>query len=739
MANINTPIQPTNDPNYLRRTQSIDVPRDIKPEGVAPLNILPQGVTVADRSPELRGKAAAAGMQAEAQGIQGFGDMFNTIAGIGDFLGKAGDSLVKKSIENQVYDTVKTAQQAQMNALEDLKNNPQALNLISKSQTADESMPSDLENLPNNLGSLQGAKDSGKISNTYYYSRLVAEAKDLRAKYPGYKDYIDQQFSKVSGVNPANAYIQGLIGDINRMSNATAGAKNKVDKFIESNIGLPNSEKIKALWDNGQINQLQVFQWAAPYHQQETKLRTQGLAIQNIEAGDKYNVKQSQLHGSDIAATTVSNFIDKIASVGTPAGMDKPSNIMDLITRAENGQIPQEQIQAFGQQLVQSREQLRMDLVRKFDTPGVDGVSLTRRVGGIEDRNKIINASLGQLDNFIDSMGKGQFAIAQASANAIKSRTDDNALKLMNNPKFGNYFQQLPVLKQLGGDSFTQEFFKDLIRNDVPKQYQEYVKGMQMEQMTQTQRTKNGSPLTYNDIFSDMKDKGIDDPRVTRNVLSTIDRVTDPKTPDPVKLGIISSAFDPNNRGMIAKLNRDAVDSRGRPVKGQYGVFADFTSPAMTKEIMRLSAKDPSIADNYKNWTESTFSQLFGQSVRNLNQSETLLTSRPDTLKLNWDPVNKRFDLYYKNTGDTSDARQVAFLQRNINQINSGLYSMKNVAKMMGNEDIESYLIQTLRNVGGKPNEMGVSGIPITMMEAINKASGKDASFKDRWHLRNDD
>jgi len=42
----------------------------------------------------------------------------------------------------------------------------------------------------------------------------------MRAQYPGFKEYIDQQFSKVTGENPANAKISHLTQEINRAASS---------------------------------------------------------------------------------------------------------------------------------------------------------------------------------------------------------------------------------------------------------------------------------------------------------------------------------------------------------------------------------------------------------------------------------------------------------------------------------------------------------------------------------------
>ena len=55
MANINTQINPTNDPNYTNTTRPISIPDSIRPQGVETNRIMPEGVKQGDRSAEYDG------------------------------------------------------------------------------------------------------------------------------------------------------------------------------------------------------------------------------------------------------------------------------------------------------------------------------------------------------------------------------------------------------------------------------------------------------------------------------------------------------------------------------------------------------------------------------------------------------------------------------------------------------------------------------------------------------------
>ena len=72
-----------------------------------------------------------------------------------------------------------------------------------------------MQRLPGSLETLTAARDNGKMSETYYYQQIYNMAKQMRSQNPMFRDYIDNQFSRITKEQPANDLIKSLTGDIN--------------------------------------------------------------------------------------------------------------------------------------------------------------------------------------------------------------------------------------------------------------------------------------------------------------------------------------------------------------------------------------------------------------------------------------------------------------------------------------------------------------------------------------------
>src|SRR5258705_4413843 len=195
MAPFNPPINPLNPDDYTRKARPVDIDQGIKPKGVSQNQIMPQGVMQGDESAKYAGEAAAAGIKGQAVQSTAYGDLFKDLAATVDFAGKGGVEVVKKDIEDKVYEVANRERQAYTDVLEKIKSGEGVKNILDPDAGAIENgVPSDVAGASDTLVALKGAKDSGKIPRSYYDDRLLAEAKKLRSQFPGFKEYIDQQF-----------------------------------------------------------------------------------------------------------------------------------------------------------------------------------------------------------------------------------------------------------------------------------------------------------------------------------------------------------------------------------------------------------------------------------------------------------------------------------------------------------------------------------------------------------------
>lgn len=719
MAQFNPAIQPTNDPNYENRSRPIDVPDSLRPRGVEENRIMPEGQKIGDRSAEYLGQAAAFGMQADGASKKAYGDLFAGIVGIADFAGKAGVQMVKKDIEDRVYDVANKERLAYTESLEQIKAGKGVKSLLDARAEADggsDELPDEVDGLPDRLGSLTGARDAGKISNSYYQARLLAEAKDLRARYPGFRQEIDDQFARVTGVNPANAYINSLVGDINRAAAAANKGQSKIESYILQRQGYPNAVKMYHDFKAGLIKDTDVLTWAAPYERQEQELKMRAAKINDAKA-TRGEVEYQASRGADAAfGMVVGRSVDQMLGRMQINSAEDASKL-DLQVKA--GAIPASRFQELGQEIADHRAQLKIQMKKDADVNGIT------KILGADEVNKRIDASLQQLEVLNDRVYHKDFGGIYRTAKAIKSQTEDDTMQLLQNTKVGPAMRQMMVLREIGGEQWFQKFNLDLIKSGLPAHYSAYAERWMSEIASQTNMRTTGMPVTLNDMLDEFKAKGMNDNKVNSAIINMIGKISDKDTPDEVKSNLALAAFHPNNNSFISKLNVDGVDSSGRKIQGMNATFQKFTTPEMTAAMKKLGETKPEIWNNYVNWAKTTLgTELISREVQDLK-------TIPDNanVKVGWDDKNSRFfaidtrpdSLKEVQRGYHVSAASNQYFKRveaSLNRINSNLGNYKNIAEASGG-DVNAFLLKSIADIGGRDALTKVEGIPFQMLQQI--------------------
>src|SRR5258708_10744350 len=155
------------------------------------------------------------------------------------------------------------------------------------------------------------AQNMGHVNDTLYTMNLNSLAKQLRAQYPGYKDYIDQQIQSVSGVDPANAVMRNLLEDINRNASNAKSEHDKVTTMVRAAVtggvgaigpnGIPNAAILSSMCDRGQVTPDQVYAYIAKYSAKDWQ-RTQEM---NERANDQGKLSDIQTKAEQSFAKTV--------------------------------------------------------------------------------------------------------------------------------------------------------------------------------------------------------------------------------------------------------------------------------------------------------------------------------------------------------------------------------------------------------------------------------------------------
>src|SRR5574337_583217 len=123
----------------------------------------------------------------------------NAISGVASLA----DQIVKQTISSDIQ---KGVDQQQSQFTGQLENTAKSMGISTGNQGMDILPTGD---------QTQNIRAGNKINDTLYSANITSIAKQLRAQYPGYRDYIDTEISKVSGMPVANAYYKNLMQDIN--------------------------------------------------------------------------------------------------------------------------------------------------------------------------------------------------------------------------------------------------------------------------------------------------------------------------------------------------------------------------------------------------------------------------------------------------------------------------------------------------------------------------------------------
>lgn len=740
MAEFDPVIQPLNDPSYTRDSRGVDVPNNIRPEGVQQNQILPRGVDTPDRSAEYIGKSMASSAEASGAASKGLADLFAGIIGIGDFSVKAADAIIKKDIERQVYDLADKERQEYTARLEEVAfgagaKKSRSLFDANAEMTDADNLPTDLENLPETLNSLKAASDAGKISNTYYTGRLLAHAKELRARYPGHRQYIDDQFAQVTGMNPANARIQALTSDINRAVTSRQTLQNKMITEVLKWNGYANEgiDATKALQkiQSGEWTSLEdVSRWTAKGAAREYELKLKALERADRKGSAEEQVQNATVEAGLFAAVKVENMINRIEA---RAGITTPADIKDRIERSN---IDPTEWRGIINDLKLSRDTIIADVKQKLYEGGRDSMAARMRMTPAQV-DEFAAGSVKDYDRYIKAVEDKDTGMIERTANWIKDKTNANIQFAMKDADIGSLVQISQfVEKTLGNNPTMLKMWNDrLIFQNSSGKWKGFLTTFEAQFRSGERADATGVPRVYNDLATAIEKNEIKDKAHVTKIINAVGDIAKPDIPDAEKLALIKAAFSARNQKFIARLNPDGVDAKGRDIPGQWATFSRWTSPTVAAEVKRLSDRyDPKIWKDYQNWTEDTLvNQLIPKQLMNLNSIQD-----EANLRVSWNSSTLSFRqettltteqkrLLGLGAGRTPRMQQI---DATLDRINEGNIALASVAKAL-NIDPEEYVFKTLMDAGLNPASGRIKGLNAKLVDAIRNSKLKDKMTPD--------
>lgn len=574
MAKFDQPVQEQGDPNYLRWAKSIEAP-----------------------SPNLAGaKAIEGATEAITEGTKGLNKFAEQQAQA--TAEKAADTIqgdYGSSVKALYEKTFPGQSEAELNSpIDSVTNN-------------------DTKNVPKPITdgiayarNVSAARDQGgtpmHIRETEYYRQLFQKASELRSQWPGYRDYIDKGFEKVTGITPtANAYIKSMISELNE----AYGKKNSDDTHLQSQFAqhnsIPGVADIRSQYNAGLLTPDQAWHKMAKV---TAVLGTAQLAKSTAE------IRTSQLgFDEDHGIAAMSAYIPGVVH----------SAISGVLGKYDLDKMDDATWQSVARDLMVSRAQTEKNIdsffTGKKNTDGTfsPGIREQMRDKYVDYRKNLMS----QYDLWDKIVADKDFSYAKATkaaAESMENQNNYNVLKSKNDTAIA--YQALGIAKHFGAGVLAPQTLATLSGSNKPVPDASELRvmlgsaagGLNLGNITSMKQALG---------LIDKENKGKSPESNNQHIQDVLNTIANSNATDEEKAHLAKYMFGTKDSDWLSLVKQDSVDPvTGKAVDGRHAVFWRLSKPAFVSQMQQLGGKS---LQDYNQWMEDTFKRdIIGPDIHAL-------------------------------------------------------------------------------------------------------------------------
>lgn len=617
--------------------------------------------------------------------------------------------------------------------------------------------PKDVTNALAKVQTINDAKEQGsKFRTTSLDANLTDTLKDIRSRYPGYRDYIDEQASRIIGYNPANKLISDQIAQLNEQTSNARKEQDFWEKQIVNSGFDKSSDVLNQFRQDHNIAAVQNYLAKNNSAVEGVKRQISDFNLSNAKAADVQTKAENAAYAlSDHAATAYfmnRGIVDENGVEGPSS--DQISTKLQQLQASPNGR-DAEAIRNAGMQLEALRQRNQLELMTQLrNQKNSDGRSIYDTLGP-KRVNEIVNETIGKYyDAQHRGLTDGNLGLVFAVQNAGADVVNNAAFKVLKNPTLSGIATTGAVLNKLmpnlspglmeevnktyssGGGTGAAGIASDLVKLSN----QQFKQGLAQTGGTSASGP-NGTVYTFKQA-QDEQDRAQQATHATdqqkvqaiNNVLKLKQSLVE-KDPRAVDAGI-AFFYDPSNRGSLSKYMDDYYDKSTNTIKkGRTGAFQDLTTPDITKSVWdRSLAGNGTAWEFYKSWARgeaipalTTIAKTWNTNEVQYENNKTIHGAEGDMPSgtdhhFYWDTDKHQIgitDLRGQplNIEDTWRQNPDIFAVRNANVM---LRSLSNIAKQEGTEP-NAFAFKVLKDAGWAPPSLDTRGTS-TVSDLIIKA-----------------
>lgn len=557
------------------------------------------------------------------------------------------------------------------------------------------------------LESLHTAYQRGALKESHYWARMNSAVRQLRGKYPGYRDEIDRMVSGVTGATPANALRSALMREWNEESGKAGSEVDAFGKYVEwanKNGYLPSDyyDRLEA---------------GNPYAENDLK---RIVSSKTSRATELAAVKAEQAHLSEQGKLTTntayknlmkeaSNTVVGVLQDGVNAGGGFVK-LHEDIRKAQNAiaagdPLPQREIEKLKGMLGQLRTDTMTALSQSIASPwdeksGESYLSFLDKTQ-IESAIEIAMLPITILEKALDSDD------SLSVVNAVSAHIDAGSLDTNR-----ELLKDIPVLQTMAA---IQASLGSPLAASVLKLTPNLQVSLEQDLMAfYNAQAAIGGGKTLADEFTTAEQAGAS-PEYFQGIMTRWNNII-----DEVGKGGLTPEILANNVNYMFGPGSEAIMAQIEP--SSQAVFYDkVASPVVTRQIMALRDQgDVEAWETYRSFVATTFQAMFLQDVQSL---QGLVTN--DALQITWNDTAKQFDakvtadpltgLSLDTTGFAGEANkrgldnQTKKLQNSLTKLNSAIRNVTPIVEDAGS-DTSREVMAMLLEMGYDPDAPQAKG-----------------------------
>jgi hypothetical protein len=467
---------------------------------------------------------------------------------------------------------------------------------------AQATLPKQIQDAGNDLAGLTNAYQSGRLKESHYYARLESAVRQMKARFPGYREEIDSMISSIAGTTPANALRRALQSEAEDA--ARVRAQDPLMKEIDQQANTGVLDVATPDWrtklERGELTVQELYSNKAKV-MKNVWTRDQNVAILNEKAKRGENVEKEatqalQQEGYGI----LQDFIRRGTIQGFGSAQELVNRINVQLALASDKDPNTEPDPKEMMALTGAIQTMRTNVMAQMDDRIINAYS--GMDGGMQLSDEGIMKAKRAINSYLDTYAK---ALTNKEWNMLEYNAS-LADGMFNSAK-AHLFQQDEMIAKVA-------VLKDTLGSDYVLANDARVKDRidSVAERFSFTRLLTGEGRSLQEEILYLKTKGVTDPNAFRALQERMVKAIgddDLRTKNPKEwTKAVEATFGPGNRTMMA----------GLPREDQIPLYRIYTSPEVRETMEKGGSKEWIM---YKNWVKESAGAIFKQDIDDLKNT----------------------------------------------------------------------------------------------------------------------